>query len=201
MKTSLSIVALFAQLFCLSSHAMGNRSTNREDIQKVLPKIHKVEVHKADRRLELLTKTKSGYQVVKSYSMNLGGEPLGHKTQEGDRRTPEGLYTLDWKNPKSAYHLSIHISYPNKADKKAAQARGVNPGGDIMIHGMPNETRRWTWLVSPALSIAAPEVTNEMIHSALAMFDWTQGCIAVQNSEMEEIYRLIDIPTPIEIFP
>lgn len=197
MKYTLTVMAVFAQLFCLSSHAMGNRSVERQD----LPKIHKVEVYKGERRLDLLTKTDQGYEVVKSYSMNLGGEPVGHKTQEGDNKTPEGLYTLDWKNPKSAYHLSIHISYPNKADKEAARARGVSPGGDIMIHGMPNETRRWTWLVSPALSVAAPEIPNEMIHNALAMFDWTQGCIAVHNADIEEIYELVSIPTPIEIFP
>lgn len=192
--TSLLLACL---CFFQSSWAMGSRSFSKEDY----PKIHKVEVYKGERRLDLLTKKNGQLEVVKSYSMNLGRQPIGHKTQEGDNKTPEGLYTLDWKNPKSAYHLSIHISYPNKQDRAQAQARGVSPGGDIMIHGMPNDTMRWTWLVSPALAIASPDTANEIIHSALAMFDWTQGCIAVSNAEIEEIYELIDLPTPIEIFP
>lgn len=177
--------------------SMGTRSSQKEDH----PKIHKVEVYKGERRMDLLTKKDGQLEVVKSYSINLGGRPIGHKTQEGDRKTPEGLYTLNWKNPKSSYHLSLHISYPNKQDRAQAQARGVSAGGDIMIHGMPNDTRRWTWLVSPTLALAAPDTANEIIHRALAMFDWTQGCIAVMNSEIEEIYELIDLPTPIEIFP
>lgn len=197
MKIKIVLLAILAQVFSAPTHAMGTRSFDRS----AYPKIHKVEVYKGERRMDLLTRGANGMEVVKSYSINLGGQPLGHKTQEGDNKTPEGLYTLDWKNPKSAYHLSIHISYPNQADRAQARARGVSPGGDIMIHGMPNETRRWSWLVSPALALASPDTANEIIHSTLAMFDWTQGCIAVMNWEMEEIYALIDIPTPIEIFP
>lgn len=176
---------------------MGKNSVEAE----TKPTIHKVEVYKADRRMELLTKTDSGYEVVKSYSINLGGQPLGHKTQEGDQKTPEGLYTLDWKNPDSAYHLSIHISYPNQADKARARELGVSPGGEIFIHGMPNKTRDWAWLVSPTLYLLGSELPNESIHQTLSMFDWTNGCIAVHNKEMQEIYDLVSTPTPIEIFP
>lgn len=158
--------------------------------------IDKVEVYKTERRVDLLTQTKSGLKTVKSYDMSLGFEPLGHKTQEGDGKTPEGLYSLDWKNPKSKYHLSIHISYPNQADRDQAKARGVSPGGEIFIHGMPNNTKPWAWLISPAFN--GP--VNEMIHSILQDFDWTLGCIALRNHDMEELYKAIKTPTPIEIF-
>lgn len=159
--------------------------------------IDKVEVFKAERRVELLTKTPEGFQSVKSYDMSLGFEPLGHKTQEGDGKTPEGLYTLDWKNPESKFHLSIHVSYPNEADRAQAQDRGVSPGGEIFLHGMPNNTRPWAWLISPAFNGSV----NEMIHSILQDFDWTQGCISLRNSDIEEIYEAVEVPTPIEIFP
>jgi murein L,D-transpeptidase YafK len=160
-------------------------------------RIDKVEVFKAERRVELITMTKKGPQVVKSYDMSLGFEPLGHKTQEGDGKTPEGLYTLDWKNPNSKYHLSIHVSYPNQADRDQARQRGVSPGGEIFIHGMPNNTKPWAWLISPAFNGSV----NDMIHSILQDFDWTLGCVAFRNEDIEEIYKAVKIPTPIEIFP
>jgi murein L,D-transpeptidase YafK len=160
-------------------------------------KIDKVEVFKAERRVELITMTKNGPQTVKSYDMSLGFEPLGHKTQEGDGKTPEGLYTLDWKNANSKYHLSIRVSYPNQADRDQARDRGVSPGGEIFIHGMPNNTKPWAWLISPAFNGSV----NEMIHSILQDFDWTLGCVAFRNKDIEEIYKAIKIPTPIEIFP
>jgi murein L,D-transpeptidase YafK len=194
---TLRLMLLLAFMTTHDSWAMGQNSVAQEP----LPKIHKVEVHKSARRMELLTKTDNGYEVVKSYAINLGGNPVGHKQQEGDQRTPEGRYTLNWKNPKSAYHLSIHLSYPNAQDRARAQARGVSPGGEIFIHGMPNSTRNWAWLVSPTLYLIDRELPNEMIHQAMSLFDWTNGCIAVQNKEMEEIYQLVDMPTPIEIFP
>lgn len=158
--------------------------------------IDKVEVYKTERRVELLTQTSEGLKTFKSYDMSLGFEPIGHKTQEGDGKTPEGLYSLDWKNPKSKYHLSIHISYPNQADRAQARDRGVSPGGEIFIHGMPNNTRPWAWLISPAFNGSV----NELIHSILQDYDWTLGCIALRNKDIEEIYKNIEIPTPIEIF-
>lgn len=181
----------------LTAHAMGSSSVEAEK----LPKIHKVEVHKAERRMELLTLKDGEYEVVRSYAINLGGNPVGHKVQEGDRRTPEGRYTINWKNPKSAFHLSLHISYPNQVDRDRARELGVSPGGEIFIHGMPNSTRNWAWLVSPSLALAGSELPNEMIHQAMSLMDWTNGCIAVLNHEIEEIYQLVDTPTPIEIFP
>lgn len=126
-------------------------------------------VNKSRRELLLLR----GDSVLRSYRIALGRDPVGHKQQEGDGRTPEGCYLIDRRNPKSKYHLSLHISYPNDADAARAAAAGVPPGGDIMIHGLKP-------------GVPHPE-------------DWTEGCIAVTDSEMDEIWELVADGTPIEI--
>ena len=112
--------------------------------------------------------------LLKEYKFELGFNPVGHKLQEGDGRTPEGAYRIDRRNPNSRYHLSIGISYPDVNDVAAAQARGVNPGGDIFIHGTPAE-----WVGKK---------------------DWTWGCIAVSNDEMDEIYTMVQTGTKIFIY-
>lgn len=137
----------------------------------------RVVVHKERRILQLF----QGDRVIREYSVALGGNPVGHKRQEGDRRTPEGLYSLDWRNPGSAYYKSIHVSYPAPEDLKAAAASGVDPGGMIMIHGQPNY---FGWLAFLTQS-----------------YDWTDGCIAVTNAEMDEIWAMVANNTPIEIRP
>ncbi|TPL91854.1 L,D-transpeptidase family protein [Mesorhizobium sp. B2-3-12] len=137
-------------------------------------KVDLVRVHKAERRLELI-----GGKVLRSYGIALGGDPVGHKRQEGDRRTPEGRYVLDWRNPNSIAHRSIHISYPDVDDQAAAKARNVDPGGMIMIHGQPNGFGWWGWL--------------------LQLVDWTDGCIAVTDFDMDEIWAMVADGTPIEI--
>nr|WP_069305403.1 L,D-transpeptidase family protein [Methylobrevis pamukkalensis] len=136
-----------------------------------------VRVLKAERRLELLR----GTDVVRSYPVVLGGDPIGHKRREGDGRTPEGRYILDWRNAESAYHRSIHVSYPDARDVAAARSRGEDPGGMIMIHGQRNG---FGWA-----------------GGLLQSFDWTDGCIAVTNAEMDEIWNLVRDGTPIEILP
>lgn len=141
------------------------------------PKADLVRVEKAGRRLQLLR----GGEIIGSYRVSLGANPRGHKQQEGDERTPEGRYRIDWRNPRSQFHKSLHISYPDAQDRRAAQARGVSPGGDIMIHGMPNGWA-WAWLF-------------------LKPFNWTDGCIAVNNREMDEIWGAVADGTPIEINP
>ena len=132
---------------------------------------------KADRRLYLL----QGGDVVREYVISLGDAPVGHKRQRGDERTPEGTYTIDYRNPKSRYHLSLHITYPNPQDRQAARRRGVNPGGDIFIHGLPNGM--------------------EMFAPWFRRHDWTDGCIAVDNEAIEEIWQRVRDGTPIEIRP
>jgi len=113
---------------------------------------------------------------VRAYKMDLGFAPEGHKTENGDGRTPEGLYMINRRNPNSDYHLSVGISYPNDLDREQAQARDVSPGGDIFIHGGP--TRR----------------------ADKDKPDWTAGCIAVTNDQIEEIWAYVPVGTPIAIY-
>jgi murein L,D-transpeptidase YafK len=138
---------------------------------------HSVLVLKGERRLVL----RRGEDEIAAYDIALGFEPEGHKRQEGDGRTPEGNYVIDWRNPASSYHLSLHISYPSVADRTAAGQAGVDPGGMIMIHGLPNGM---AWL-----------------GGTHTLRDWTAGCIAVTSDEIEEIWRLVPDGTPIEIRP
>lgn len=135
-----------------------------------------VQVEKAARRLVLLDEHG---QVIRAYSgIQLGDDPVGHKRFEGDERTPEGRYVIDYGNEGSAYHLSLHISYPNAADRQAAARQGRSPGGAIFIHGQPNYLR-----------------------SGRIPGDWTDGCIALSNAEIEELWALVPDATPIEILP
>ncbi|MEM6637161.1 MAG: L,D-transpeptidase family protein [Pseudomonadota bacterium] len=133
-------------------------------------------VDKSDRRMVLL---RDG-EVIAAYRIALGfGADDGPKRVQGDGRTPEGLYEIDWRNPDSRFHLSLHISYPSKADRARAHTMDQAPGGDIMIHGLPNGM--------------------EWVDAAHARQDWTEGCIAVTNAEMQEIWRHVPNGTPIEI--
>ena len=137
----------------------------------------KVLIEKKERRLTLLSRD----QVIKTYKIALGGDPVGPKVRQGDNKTPEGTYIIDSRNSNSGYHLSLHISYPNKKDKMRAKYLGVPPGGDIMIHGIKNGL---AWVGA--------------LHAGI---DWTKGCIAVTDEEMEEIYRLVPNGTIVEIRP
>lgn len=137
----------------------------------------RIVVHKSQRRLELL---KAG-AVIAQYPIRLGLNPEGHKLREGDFRTPEGQYYLSRRNPRSEFFLSIGVSYPNDADKRRARGNGKAPGGSIMIHGLPNVPRK------PA---------DYYAHN-----DWTDGCIAVSNSDMVDIWLRTKVGLPIEIRP
>lgn len=171
----------------------------REFQAQTLQAIDKVVVEKSERRIYLMLKDENGeLQVYREYPMTLGFAPIGHKTEEGDGKTPEGTYLIDFKNSKSRYHLSLHINYPNTDDIAQAKERGVSPGGEIFIHGMPNE-------LSPYYEQWIPDwmgdVSLDLIHTALSYIDWTLGCIAVSNAAMDEMFSLIKTPTPIEINP
>jgi murein L,D-transpeptidase YafK len=137
--------------------------------------IDKVFVDKSERILQLLSADK----VIKTYHVALGDSPIGHKQRQGDERTPTGSYTLDYKNENSKFYRSIHISYPNAADKARAKKLGVSPGGDIMIHGQTNGRGH----------LAA--ITQQR--------DWTDGCIAVTDDQMDEIMQAVKLGIPIEI--
>jgi len=140
-------------------------------------KADQVIVVKSQRTMTLLSQGK----VLRNYKVALGGSPVGAKEQQGDHKTPEGRYILDRRNAKSRFYKSIHVSYPNEEDNRKASQRRVEPGGDIMIHGLPNG---FGWLGA----------THRIL-------DWTDGCVAVTDPEMDEIWELVPDGTPIEIRP
>lgn len=134
------------------------------------PAVTSVMVRKGQRRMFLMHEN----DVLKAYNFELGFAPVGHKQVEGDGRTPEGAYFIDRKNPNSSFYLSIGISYPNDEDRERARLLGRPPGGDIFIHGTPRAVRRDN--------------------------DWTAGCIAVKDREMEDIYAMVNVGTPIFLY-
>jgi murein L,D-transpeptidase YafK len=166
---SLTFLALcFLPITCSAN--TGSRLPDGTRVDKIL-------VEKSKRRLTIFEHGKK----LKSYLVSLGRNPKGPKEEEGDEKTPEGNYTIDYKKSDSDYHLALHISYPNKNDIKRAQKLGVSPGGAIMIHGIRNGFGR--------------------LGGQLKSFDWTLGCIAVTNKEIEELWRVVPKGTPIEIDP
>ncbi|MFZ0500908.1 MAG: L,D-transpeptidase family protein [Steroidobacteraceae bacterium] len=142
-----------------------------------LPDVDHLVVRKSERRLYLM----DGYRIVRSYKVALGRDPVGPKERNGDFRTPEGRYTLARRNPRSEYFLSIEISYPNAQDMARARVHHWEPGGSIMIHGLPNRLKSSPWYYQ---------------HN-----DWTDGCIAVSDADMVEIWLLTRDGTPIDILP
>lgn len=139
--------------------------------------VDRVVLEKSQRRLSLY----SHGQLIRSYMVSLGRTPVGPKDRDGDHRTPEGTYTIDRHNPSSAFHLALHVSYPSNQDTARAKAAGYSPGGDIMIHGMRNGLG---WLGRTHL-----------------IADWTSGCIAVTDAEMDELYKAVPDGTSIQINP
>jgi murein L,D-transpeptidase YafK len=139
--------------------------------------ITRILVEKSARKMHVF----QGDSLIKTYNIALGFSPEGHKEMEGDGKTPEGVYHINGKNPNSAYFLNLGISYPNAADKARAEQMGKSPGGDIKIHGLPNDLPN--------------------IGKAHLLKDWTHGCIAVANEEIRELYDAVPIGTRIEIKP
>jgi murein L,D-transpeptidase YafK len=160
---------LSIMLFSLAESTSA-KSLKEEPADRVL-------IEKAARKLTLYR----GQNVMRAYRIALGGHPTGKKQCQGDQRTPEGRYIIDGRNRNSRYHRSLQISYPNAADREAAQKRGCSPGGDIMIHGLP---KGYGWVGK--------------LHTTS---DWTLGCIAVTNQEIEEIWNLVPDGTLVVIHP
>ncbi|AFY01711.1 L,D-transpeptidase family protein [Bdellovibrio bacteriovorus] len=196
-KTLLPLIAL--SLFATNSFGAGSKALDKsfrycEDISQVDKlldrsresvdrlqaeelKVERIVVSKDRKELYLI----SGDTLLKVYPVAFGRNPVGHKQFEGDNKTPEGLYSIDYKNPQSQYTKALHVSYPNKADTEFAKAQGKSAGGDIMIHGLPSEERK-----GQAVGLIHP-------------MNWTQGCVAVTNPEIEEIYSLVKEKTLVEI--
>jgi murein L,D-transpeptidase YafK len=163
------------RLFVILALALGLSGCGSKFLRYNGPEVTSIQVHKAERKMYLL----HNGQVLESYDIALGFAPIGHKQYEGDGKTPEGTYLIERRNPESDYHLSLKISYPNDADLQFAELAGRPPGGDIFIHG----------------------------HSAFRgknkknKGDWTAGCIAVTDREVEVIYSMIKPGTVIHILP
>jgi murein L,D-transpeptidase YafK len=179
--------SISGRLFILAALAIGPLVTQADTLPQAshvamrstenLPVVDKIVVHKAERKLELL---QHGI-VVRTYKVALGLNPIGTKERSGDFRTPEGSYRLIRRNPRSDFFLSMQVSYPNEADLKHAKRNHWDTGGSIMIHGLPNQLKH-----DP---------------SYYESRDWTDGCIAVSNSDMLEIWLLVPDNVPIDILP
>ncbi|MHB8744550.1 MAG: L,D-transpeptidase family protein [Sulfuricaulis sp.] len=169
--TAAAIIAVSISNFCFIGDVYSRAIT------QAFPQVDHVVVRKAAHTLALM---RNG-RVIKTYKISLGREPVGPKEKAGDERTPEGDYILDWRNPNSKFYLALHISYPNAEERSRAERGGYAPGGDIMIHGRPN----WTgW-----------------IRALYKNRDWTDGCIAVSNAAIKEIWQAVPDGTPITILP
>jgi murein L,D-transpeptidase YafK len=160
--------------FLLMSLTLGCRSANHGES---LPQPDHILIIKSARTLSLM----KGDRILKTYNVALGRQPIGPKERQGDHRTPEGTYFVDRKLPNSRFHLALHLSYPNAFDRERAHGLGVSPGGDVEVHGLPSV---FAWLGS--------------LHRHI---DWTDGCIAVTNAEIEEIYPIVSVGIPVEIRP
>jgi murein L,D-transpeptidase YafK len=168
-RNVLSLFVIIAAFFALSAHTQNPpANTTRADRIVVIKSAHSMTLY-ADGK------------VLRVYHVSLGSGSGNAKQQQGDHETPEGLYTIDSRNAHSAAHLALHISYPNAKDRERARKLGVDPGGDIMIHGM---LPGYEW-IKPGQQLS----------------DWTYGCIALTNEEMDEVWKLVPIGTPIEIKP
>ena len=163
------LLAVICLSFSLLSHATAAPTLEG--------KVDKVLVVKSERRLHLLSRG----ETLKSYRVSLGKQPNGPKQREGDKRTPEGFYWIDWRKTSEKYNLSMHISYPNARDLARARSEQVPPGSMIMIHGTPLDEEYPEWY----------------FHT----LDWTEGCIALKNDDMREIWSLVADGTLIEIRP
>lgn len=159
----LRLLPILLLLVCVGAHAATQAD--------------RIVVSKTQRKMELY----SGGKVIKTYRIALGPNSVGPKTRQGDHRTPEGTYRIDAKNAHSRYHLALHVSYPDAKDRERARKLGVSPGGDIMIHGLPDQ-----------YAFLGPLHTK---------YDWTDGCIAVSNAEIEEIWKLVPVGTEVQINP
>jgi murein L,D-transpeptidase YafK len=171
------MIGLFPRLFLLSALLLllGACTSSQAEEAGPIVKADRILVDKSERVMILY---KKDAEIARYANIKLGDAPEGHKQFEGDEKTPEGNYTINGRNPKSSYHLSLRISYPNAADRAYAKSKGKSPGGDIFIHGQPNG--------SPV---------DRLPH------DWTDGCIALNNAEIARLWKQVDDGTPIRIRP
>src|ERR1700740_2274168 len=164
----------FASIFALTLMYCGAASKLSGQTAST---VDRIVIEKSKRTLTLM----SGAKTVKSYKVALGGQPVGAKDRQGDHKTPEGNYSVDAKKGNSQFYKALHLSYPNQADREHARKLGLSPGGDVEIHGLG---AKWGW-----------------IGAKHRLTDWTDGCVAVTNEEIDEIYPQIAVGTMVEIRP
>jgi murein L,D-transpeptidase YafK len=169
------VVSILCACTCLAFWAQASALSAQQPMTK--QKADSVLILKKDHLMELL----AGGKVIRAYKVALGQGGLAPKQREGDARTPEGHYIIDARDAASHYHKALHVSYPNAEDRKRAAKLGVPPGGAIMIHGLPNG-KGW-------------------VGAAHRLYDWTLGCIAVIDEEIDEIWDMVPLGTPVEIRP
>ncbi|MDH4187660.1 MAG: L,D-transpeptidase family protein [Nitrospira sp.] len=167
-NTKQHLLGVYLLAFCLCAMSGDASAGDKADLVIIIKSARILSLYK-------------GEHLLGSYPVAFGANPVGHKQQEGDERTPEGRYVLDLKKADSAFHRAIHISYPNAQDMESAKKRGVSPGGSIMIHGQKNG---YGW---------ASFITQ--------FFNWTDGCVALSNEDMDVLWEAVDAGTPIEIKP
>jgi murein L,D-transpeptidase YafK len=168
-RTILRVIALISTVF-MACGAFAQSAEKDKRVDRIL-------VLKSARTMTL----ESNGQLLKTYKVALGGQPIGAKNQQGDHKTPEGVYFIDAKNSHSQFYTALHLSYPNSEDKAQARKLGVSPGGDVEIHGLG---RGYGW-----------------IGARHRLVDWTDGCVAVTNEEIEEIFQSVPVGTRVEIKP
>ena len=174
-RVFLFLIAFFGLAVAIAASATAPGARAAPQIAPPEARADRVIVEKSARRISLM---KDG-AVIAAYDIALGFAPVGDKAREGDGRTPEGVYHVDRRNARSGYHLSLGLTYPTAAERAEAAREGRDPGGDIFIHGQPNALPR-------GMTIPG---------------DWTAGCVAVADAEIEAIWRLVAIGTPVEIRP
>jgi murein L,D-transpeptidase YafK len=175
-KNTASAVATSVLCMLLSLAFMAGRCAAKSTTAKA-EQADRIVVEKSGRTMTLM----HGNKVLKTYKVALSREPIGAKEREGDHKVPEGEYTVDSKNAHSRFHLALHISYPNAIDREKARKLGVRPGGNIEIHGLDSN---YAW-----------------VGSLQRRVDWTDGCIAVTNTEIDEIWPMVPVGTRVEIHP
>ena len=173
MKAVIGSPALYLPLLLFFSSTFWSYGQSSKSAEKV----DHIVIVKSTRSLMLMSHEK----VLRVYKVALSRQPVGAKDRAGDHKVPEGEYVVDYKVPHSRFHLALHISYPNAFDRERARKLGVQPGGDIEIHGLDSQ---YAW-----------------VGSIQRYVDWTDGCIAVTNPEIEEIYKLVSVGTLVEILP
>lgn len=166
------LIQTFAFLLLAAITAQSHAAPSQQRADRIL-------VDKSEHSLTVFSKGK----VIATFRAGFGVYPEGPKERRGDRKTPEGAYVLDYKNPNSAFYRSIHISYPNREDRARARRGGYDPGGDIMIHGQP---------LDPRVVRSVARWPNN---------DWTDGCISLSNADMKKLWNMVRVPVPIEIRP